>query len=117
MPEDKHEGAEDLNMFQLGRVHERVDTVQRGLLTYQQSTDARFNRLEDRIMDGFRQSQQDREAGNKTLGDLIAQQSADVKAMSQVINRGQGALTMSDKIMGVVIVLGASALGGWLSHL
>lgn len=108
---------------QQGRLEERVDAIRRDHTQLALSTDARFVRLEGQIADGFSQSQSDREAGNKSLGDLIKAHAAEVSAVVAQVNaltnklsEGRGALNLGDKLLGAVLVIAASALGAWLSH-
>jgi hypothetical protein len=103
--------------FKQGAIEEQIKQVRQAQRDHVDSTDRRFLRLEDKIVDGFRQSQADREAGNKTLGDMINKTTEDLKGVVAQINKGAGALSATDKLIGVVIVFGAAALGGGLSHI
>lgn len=103
--------------FQLGVLQGNFDSLKERFNLERADTSARFLRLEDKITEGFKQSQTDREAGNKTLGDMITANAAVVTKLSAQISQAHGAVTATDKIIGVIIVVAAAALGGWLSHL
>jgi hypothetical protein len=123
MAADEYPGPNDHPLVDYGVIKERVDNLVASLRQYQldtqqyqRDTNERFIRVENHIAEGFRQSQADREAGNKALGEMISEARKETRELSAGLSRGQGAFGMGSKIIGVIVTIFAAALGGWLSH-
>lgn len=97
-----------------GRLEERVEQVRQAQRDHVQITDKRFTRLEDAMREGFIQSQRDREAGNKTLGDMIEATKNELKSVVASINQSQGALSTRDKVLSILGILLVTAVGTYL---
>jgi hypothetical protein len=91
----------------IGKLEGKVDALEGQHLRLEANVNIRMTKFEDQLREGFRQSQQDREAGNATLGNMITKVRDDtiteMQGLSAKLNQGKGMLTLGNAMLIAII--------------
>jgi hypothetical protein len=104
-----------------GKLEGKVDALEGQQLRFENNVNVRMAKFEEQLREGFRQSQLDREAGNKTLGEMITKVRDDtvgtLQTISATINQGKGMLTIGNALLiASVTIVAALIASGIVIH-
>jgi hypothetical protein len=100
------------NAEQIGELRGRMTAQTEQLAAHQKATETRFNRIEDKIESGFRQSQLDREAGNKTLGEMITALEERMTDFAEIVAKSKGERALGERIFDFIgMIFGGCGVG------